>query len=405
MALMAIVLPILALMAAFCVNTAHMQLTRTELAIATDASARAAGRAFSETQTVSAAQNAAKVTAALNSVNGSPLRLREQSGANEIEFGTTTQNGDLNGRYHFEKIPTADVESGVIASAVRVTGIRDMNSLSGRVPLVIPGLLDKHDFATQQDAVAMQVDRDISMVIDRSGSMSTIVWDWPPGKSPYFTSTLNAGVTAGVLTRSFNPWRGWQYFYASGISSYDYQAWAWEDHYGLGPAPTSPWQDLVEAVDAFLDVLAETSQEEQVSLASYSTYASLDTLLEKNHEVVRSKVGSLYPSGNTAIGRGMQSGIQALIDEAARPFAAKTMVVMTDGIQNTGSSPISVAQNFVNNYLLTIHTVTFGEGADQALMQQVAEIGGGQHYHAATGEQLITIFEEIANNLPTILTE
>jgi hypothetical protein len=38
-------------------------------------------------------------------------------------------------------------------------------------------------------------------------------------------------------------------------------------------------------------------------------------------------------------------------------------------------------------------------------MQQVASIGGGKHYHAATGDQLIAIFEEIANNLPTILTK
>ena len=41
-------------------------------------------------------------------------------------------------------------------------------------------------------------------------------------------------------------------------------------------------------------------------------------------------------------------------------------------------------------------------GAQLAL---VAAIGGGTHYHADDGESLIAIFEEIANNLPTILTE
>jgi hypothetical protein len=56
-------------------------------------------------------------------------------------------------------------------------------------------------------------------------------------------------------------------------------------------------------------------------------------------------------------------------------------------------------------YNLTIHTVTFGEGADQDLMQDVAVIGGGNHYHAANGSELVAIFEEIANNLPTILTQ
>ena len=52
MALMAFLLPVLALLAAFCINSAQMQLNRTELIVATDASARAGGRAFSEVQTV-----------------------------------------------------------------------------------------------------------------------------------------------------------------------------------------------------------------------------------------------------------------------------------------------------------------------------------------------------------------
>jgi Ca-activated chloride channel family protein len=38
-------------------------------------------------------------------------------------------------------------------------------------------------------------------------------------------------------------------------------------------------------------------------------------------------------------------------------------------------------------------------------MKSVADIGGGKHYHAATGAELVAIFEEIANNLPTIFTQ
>ncbi|QDT09856.1 vWA domain-containing protein [Planctomycetes bacterium K23_9] len=405
MTLMAFVLPVLALLAAFCVNTAHMQLTRTELVVATDAAARAGGRAFSEVQTVAAAKDAAKVTAALNTVNGKPLKIRDGDSANEIEFGKTNQYDGTSSRYHFEKIPTSQIDNGTVASAVRVNGIRDFNSLSGRVPLIIPGLLDKYDFGTTQASVAMQVDRDISMIIDRSGSMGEVEFDWPNNTSPWYSSTMSAGYYAGMLTRSYSSRRGYSYYYASGVSELEYKQWAWEEHYDLGTAPRPPWQDLVAAVDAFLDVLDTTSQEEQVSLASYSTYATLDTWLEKDHQVVRDKVGDLYPNGWTAIGRGMQSGINALLSNEARPFAAKTMVVMTDGIENRGDSAVTVAQSFMGQYLLTIHTVTFGEGADQALMQQVAAIGGGKHYHAADGDQLIAIFEEIANNLPTILTK
>ncbi len=399
--LMAVLLPVLAILAAFCINAAQMQLTRTELMVATDAAAKAGGRAFSEVQTVSAAKSAAAITAALNTVQGQPLLLDTADGAGEIQFGKTSQPDGVRGRYYFEQIDTSKVESGQeIASAVRVVGRRESGSLSGRVPLVIPGLLSINEFSTVQDAVAMQVDRDISLVLDRSGSMDDITFDWPAGQNPFSTSTKDAGVANGLLTT-----RRGNYYYASGVDATSYQQWVWEEHYGNGPAPTMPWQDLVVAVNAFLDVLEATSQEEQVSVASYSSNATLDTLLEKDFQIIRDKVDSLTTGGNTAIGRGMQEGIQALLDSAARPFAAKTMVVMTDGIHNTGVYPDVVAQQLMASYNLTIHTVTFGENADQNLMKTVADIGGGKHYHAATGAELVAIFEEIANNLPTILTE
>lgn len=401
MGLMAILLPVLAILAAFCINTAHMELTRTELMVATDAAARAGGRAFSETQTVSAAKTAAVTTAAMNTVNGEPLQLRSEDSAGEIEFGTTTQPNGIHGRYEFQRIPTPIVESGQeVASAFRVLGRRDGDSVSGRVPLVIPGLLSTSDFATIQDSVAMQVDRDISLVLDRSGSMDDIEFDWPNGTNPWNTSAYNSAVSAGVLT-----YHKGNYYYASGENSTTYQQWAWEHYYDLGPPPTNAWQDLVLAVDAFLDVLDTTSQEEQVSIASYSSSATLDTWLEKDFQIIRNTVDSLNTGGNTAIGRGMQEGIEALLDDAARPYASKTMVVMTDGIHNTGISPVSVANTLMNSYNLTIHTVTFGDNADQDRMQSVASIGGGKHYHAASGSELVAIFEEIANNLPTIITK
>ncbi len=331
MGLMAILLPILAVLAAFCINAAQMQLNRTELMVATDASARAAGRAFSELQTVAAAKTAAVTTAAMNNVDGEPLQLQSADGANEIEFGITEQPDGVFGRYYFQKIPTSSVESGgEIASAIRVRGRRETDSLSGQVPLIIPGVLSRNDFSTVQTSVAMQVDRDISLVLDRSGSMDDIDFDWPSGKSPWYTSTMNAAVSAGELS-----YRRGNYYYANGNDEVTYQQWVWEEHYGLGPAPTNAWQDLVAAVNAFLAVLDSTSQEEQVSIASYSSSATLDTWLEKDFDIIRDTVDGLNTGGNTAIGRGMQEGIEALLDDAARPFAAKTMVVMTDGMHNT----------------------------------------------------------------------
>ncbi|MEO1617995.1 MAG: VWA domain-containing protein [Planctomycetota bacterium] len=403
MAMTAVVLPVLAILAAFAINAAHMQLTRTELSIATDASARAGGRAFSEIQTVDSAIDAAVATAAMNDVYGEPLRLRSDDNSGEIEFGLSFQSGGFDSRYNFTPIPISEVRNGTVASSIRVNGNRVAGSLSGDVPLIIPGLLNTDRFETQAQSVAMQVDRDISLILDRSGSMTDVAFNWQSGESPWYQSTKDWGVSQGMLNRWWN--NGWRYSYRSGWDSVSYQQAVYEDFYEKGVAPTTPWQDLVEAVDAFLDVLDTTSQEEQVSLASYSTSATLDTLLEKEHSVVKNRVKSLNTGGWTAIGQGMQQGIQGLADARARPFAAKTMVVMTDGVQNRSPWAEDVASGLVQSNLLTIHTVTFGTGANQQDMREVATIGGGKHYHAATGEDLIQIFEEIANNLPTMLTE
>ncbi|GAA5507247.1 vWA domain-containing protein [Novipirellula caenicola] len=418
-ALMALILPVLALLAAFCINSAQMQLNRTELMVATDAAARAGGRAFSEHQTVEAAKMAAVATAALNNVDGQPLQIRSEDSANEIEFGITTQPNGLTGRYEFQKLPTAAVQSGaLIASAVRVNGRRDTGSLSGRVPFVIPGILNASDFGPRQESVAMQVDRDISLILDRSGSMvPNLNFDWPEGMDPNSDLAKEAAVAAGVMTKTVTT-KGnkngkgngkvkttTSYDYAAGYNQMTYYQWVWQDLFNLPDCPMQPWQELVIAVDAFLNVLDTTVQEEQVSVASYASDASLDVWLVKNFSEIRTTVDAINPGGNTAIGDGMQAGIQALLDSAARPYAAKTMVVMTDGNHNRGTDPLTVANYFASNYPLTIHTVTFGSGANQKRMQQVAAAGGGKHYHADNGEQLVAIFEEIANNLPTILTK
>ena len=295
---------------------------------------------------------------------------------------------------------SAIVNNEAPANAVRITSER--TSLHGgmiKTPFPSFGLVNAWDFHSQ--AVAMQVDRDISLVLDRSGSMDWKTFDWPPGKSPWHPSIYNKAVQAGLLTK-----QGPNYYYAPGVSSDDYQSWVWSEHFELGPPPNSPWEDLKLAVSSFLEVLNGTVQTEQVSLASYASTASKDLSLQKNYQKVLEKLEVLGPSGATAIGQGMEAALPTLFEEGyGRPLAAKTIIVMTDGMHNSGTDPVTVAKEFVKQYNITIHTITFSPGADQVRMKEVAEIGGGQHYHADTGSELVEVFKQIANNLPTIVTQ
>ena len=108
--------------------------------------------------------------------------------------------------------------------------------------------------------------------------------------------------------------------------------------------------------------------------------------------------------GMTAISAGLDNGTVVLTSDRVRPFAVRTMVLMTDGLHNTGREPILAAREAAEEGI-TIHTVTFGTEADVSRMKAVAAATGGQHFHAADAETLEEIFRTIAATLPVLLTE
>jgi Mg-chelatase subunit ChlD len=176
----------------------------------------------------------------------------------------------------------------------------------------------------------------------------------------------------------------------------------------LGPAPSkyTKFDALTDAVDSFLDCLTLTIPEEHVSLVWYNHDVGLSQALTSDYQAIRDAMGNLGPEGNTAIGLGLQEGVRAVTDPAtARHYAHKTVIVMTDGIHNSGIDPDAVAEDEVNNHSLQIHTITFGTDADQILMQEVAQIGGGRHWHAETTSALEEAYVDIAKELPTVLTK
>jgi len=80
------------------------------------------------------------------------------------------------------------------------------------------------------------------------------------------------------------------------------------------------------------------------------------------------------------------------------------MVLLTDGIHNTGPEPVLSAQVAAQKDIV-IHTVTFSADADIARMKAVAAATGGLHFHADDRAELVSVFREIAATLPVMLTE
>ena len=402
--LFALLLPALLLLTGFAVNVAYMQLTRTELKVATDAAGKAGGRAFSEFQDVDQALAFARNIGARNKVAGDLLDIDITDNSGDVDFGSSTRTGNGYGRYVFTPRPIADVRSmQTMASSIRIRGSRKQGALDGpvRLPFSLFGPLN--NFEPEVTSIVTQVDRDIALILDRSGSMIDAVYDW----SDYYQETQQwqwrrawwGWHLVQVTVRTWDP-PEMEQRYETFQEQYDAY---WNDN---GPVPDdSRWTALEAAVSAFLDVLERTDQEEQVSVATFSSAATLDLQLTSTYSTIRSMLGNKRPNGATSIGAGMQSGFPTLISSFARPYAGKTIVVLTDGINNTNPTPQSVATSIVTGTNVTIHTVTLSDEADQSAMRTVAQLGNGRHYHADDLNSLVDIFREIANNLPTVITQ
>lgn len=359
--LIAITLPLVLFMVAFAVDVAWMQLVRTELRTATDAASRAGAKQLSVQQTEAAARAAAKDAASRNLVAGTPLVVRD----NEIEVGRSTQ-ASRSSRFTF-------TPGGTQKNAVRVTGNRTAGSAGGPVALFLGNILGVSHFQPTQMATSTQLDRDLCLVIDRSGSM--------------MGDLFNERNVPGGACRP--------------------------PHLTL-----SRWGALTRAVAGFLEELEDTAQLEQCGMVSYSsagsdcgvtfTTSDVNARLDFGYDPIRremTRLSSRPLGGFTNIHAGIENGIVVLTDPSrVRPFALRTMVVMTDGRHNTGPEPVLAARRAAAQNI-TIHTVTFSADADFARMRAVADATGGQHFHAPDAASLERIFREIASTLPVMLTE
>jgi len=111
----------------------------------------------------------------------------------------------------------------------------------------------------------------------------------------------------------------------------------------------------------------------------------------------------------------------------ARSYAAKIMILLTDGKPNKARITSSqtypelcqtcpprvdaiAATQDAHNLGIRIYTLSVGANADVPFMEQLAQIGGGEHFHAegsveAYKQQLQDIFQKLGGKRPLMLIQ
>jgi Ca-activated chloride channel homolog len=367
--LMAVALMSMLLVAAFCVNLTQLTTAQTEIRLACDAAAKAGAVVLGQSQSASQARTAAMNIAQSHTVSGTTMRI----GASDVQVGNGQANA--NGTYTFNLNATP-------LNAVRVNARMGSGATTGAGTYFMSALAPS-TFSLDYTSVATRVDHDLCLVVDRSGSMA-----WDTSNQPWHYPG-NVNVDKPII-----------------------------QFYFLPPHPTlSRWAALSSSVNTFLNEVDELPFECKVGLVSYSSNftfglynsqaSTIENGLTSNYDTLRAsmtRLGSKELIGNTNIASGMQSAVTVLTSDQSRLTAKKTMILLTDGLKTQGLDPLTVARAAADANI-TIHTITFSSQADQALMANVASIGGGNHYHAPNAAQLELVFGTIAKTLPAILTQ
>jgi Ca-activated chloride channel homolog len=141
------------------------------------------------------------------------------------------------------------------------------------------------------------------------------------------------------------------------------------------------------ALRSFVDQIR--GDRDQVGLITFASNVNLVRPLQPLDETGRAQlnnaVDGVFAAGNTALVDGVWMAYTELLTNG-NPESINAIVVMTDGQENSSRQSLSALQRRIQQEQgtqpIVIFTIAFGSDADEKLMRQMAEIGGGQFRRA-----------------------
>jgi Ca-activated chloride channel family protein len=213
---------------------------------------------------------------------------------------------------------------------------------------------------------------------------------------------------------------------------------------------------LEAAKDAALSFIQRQKYSTQIGVVAFAGFAEVIQAPTTDQELLQDAVESLITGRRTAIGSAILKSIDAIaeIDKTVAPsvseaapqvtptpvakgaYAADIIVLLTDGVSNSGPMPLDAAQQAVDRGV-RVYTIGFGtanggefpncgllfqpgdqfggqgfgrnpqfgfgggfrRGIDEATLKQIAAMTGGEYYSAESAGELHSVLQ----NLPTYL--
>ncbi len=170
-----------------------------------------------------------------------------------------------------------------------------------------------------------------------------------------------------------------------------------------GGSPPQPITDAKNAAKAFVDLLGTN---DKAGLVSFNTVATLEHPLTFDKNNVKTAIDGMSAGDWTNMSQGIDYGNKELIDNG-RTDIPWVEVLLSDGNNNCGSDNpppdchqkvFDSAQEAADNGIV-IYTIALGNISNQTMMQEIADITGGNFYYAPNSSDLQEIYEEIAENI------
>jgi Ca-activated chloride channel homolog len=172
----------------------------------------------------------------------------------------------------------------------------------------------------------------------------------------------------------------------------------------------------IEAAKAVADRFIDGRPNDRVGLVVFAREAFTQCPLTIDHNVLKNLLKKVEPGmvpDGTAIGNGLADAVGRLKDGEAK---SKVIILMTDGVNNSGEIDPLTAAEIAKTYGVRVYTIGIGTNGeapypvqtpfgiryqmvpvqiDEGLLQQIATITGGEYFRATDNTTLSAIYDRI----------